>query len=87
MDDKSGKRGFAALDPETRKAIASRGGKAAHALGKGHRFTTDEARAGGARGGKAVARDAAHMAEIGRRGGLARHRGTDERAQDRDRVV
>jgi hypothetical protein len=38
-------RGFAALTPEQRKAIASMGGKAAHRSGNAHQFTTTEARA------------------------------------------
>jgi uncharacterized protein len=62
-------KGFASMDPEKRRAIASAGGKAAHAQGKAHRFTHEEAKAAGSKGGKAVSRDLAHMAEIGRKGG------------------
>lgn len=68
------KRGFATLDLETRRAIASMGGKAAHAQGRAHVFTSEEARLAGAKGGTAVAKNAGHMAAIGRTGGLARHR-------------
>jgi general stress protein YciG len=87
MQDKTitNKRGFAALDPETRKAIAASGGKAAQALGKAHRLTTEESRKGGTRAGAEVARDVAHMAEIGRRGGLARQRAARERRQQEGR--
>ena len=46
-------RGFAAMTPEKRRDIASRGGKAAHAVGTAHKFTSDEARAAGTKGGKA----------------------------------
>jgi general stress protein YciG len=60
------------MDPETQKVIASKGGKAAHEQGRAHEFTPDEARRAGARGGVAVSRDRAHMAEIGRRGGKSR---------------
>ena len=49
------KRGFAAMSPEKRKEIASRGGKRAHEKGKAHRFTKDEARDAGSKGGKAAA--------------------------------
>ena len=45
-------RGFASLSPARRKEIASMGGKAAAAQGKGHRFTSQEARAAGRLGGK-----------------------------------
>jgi len=47
------RRGFAAMSPEMRKEIASRGGRAAHAAGVGHRFTKDEASAAGRKGGLA----------------------------------
>lgn len=66
------KRGFASLPPERRRAIASQGGQAAHSRGTAHRFTPDEARIAGRRGGVAVSQDAGHMAAIGRRGGLAK---------------
>jgi len=36
-------RGFASMAPERRAEISSRGGKAAHASGKAHRFTSEEA--------------------------------------------
>jgi hypothetical protein len=44
-------RGFAKLDPETRKKIASAGGKMAHRLGTAHEWTSEEASAAGAIGG------------------------------------
>jgi hypothetical protein len=34
-------RGFAAISPERRRDISSKGGKAAHAAGTAHRFTKD----------------------------------------------
>jgi general stress protein YciG len=46
-------RGFAAMDPERVREIASRGGKRVHELGKGHQFTSDEAREAGTKGGTA----------------------------------
>lgn len=45
------RRGFAAMDPELARAIASKGGKAAHAAGTAHQFTSAEAREAGRRGG------------------------------------
>jgi uncharacterized protein len=74
MSSKKSHRGFAAMDAESVKAIARKGGKAAHEQGAAHEFTSEEARAAGAKGGKAVAKDRAHMAKIGRMGGLARRR-------------
>lgn len=66
------KRGFASMDPQKQKEIASRGGKAAHAKGTAHEFTTEEARDAGRKGGLIVSRDRAHMVAIGREGGHMR---------------
>jgi hypothetical protein len=67
-------RGFASMDREKQREIASKGGHAAHAKGTAHEFTPDEARAAGRKGGEAVSRDRAHMAAIGREGGQHSHR-------------
>lgn len=67
-------RGFASMSPEKQREIASQGGKAAHAKGRAHEFTPEEAREAGRRGGTNLSVDRAHMAEIGRRGGLSRAR-------------
>lgn len=66
------RRGFASMDPARQREIASKGGKAAHAKGTAHEWTSDEARVAGRRGGEVVSRDRAHMAAIGREGGEAR---------------
>ena len=68
------KRGFASMDPNKQREIASKGGRAAHAKGTAHEFTTDEARVAGRKGGEAVSRDRAHMSAIGREGGHSRGR-------------
>lgn len=47
------RRGFASMDPEKQREIASRGGRAAHAKGTAHRFTPEEARIAGRKGGEA----------------------------------
>lgn len=46
------RRGFAAMSPEQQRDIASRGGRASHESGRGHRFSTEEARAAGRKGGQ-----------------------------------
>jgi uncharacterized protein len=66
------RRGFAAMSPEKHRAIASKGGLAAHEKGTAHQFNPTEASAAGKKGGATVSSDRAHMAEIGRKGGLAR---------------
>ena len=71
-------RGFAAMDREKQRQIASMGGKAAHAKGTAHEFTSQEAAAAGSKGGKAAhLRGTAHefsreeAAAAGRKGGQA----------------
>src|SRR5262245_213371 len=63
------KRGFAAMSPEKQRAIASKGGQAAHQKGTAHEFTPEEARHAGRLGGRTVGENRAHMAAIGRKGG------------------
>lgn len=46
-------RGFAAMDRKKVSEIASKGGKAAHAAGTAHQFSSDEARNAGKKGGVA----------------------------------
>ena len=41
------RRGFAAMDPQRQREIASLGGRAAHQSGHAHEFTVEEARAAG----------------------------------------
>ena len=76
-------RGFASMNPEKQREIASKGGRAAHAKGTAHEFSTDEAREAGRKGGQAVSRNREHMAAIGRKGGMesgqrARSKGPDD---------
>lgn len=41
------RRGFASMDPQRQREIASLGGRTAHQLGKAHEFTPEEAKAAG----------------------------------------
>jgi len=50
-DTKSG-RGFASMDSERQRSIASMGGKAAHQKGTAHEWDSNEAREAGRKGGK-----------------------------------
>jgi hypothetical protein len=67
-------RGFASMDPEKQRQIASKGGKASHARGTAHEFTSEEASRAGR---KAHAQGNAHewtseeAREAGRKGGQA----------------
>jgi general stress protein YciG len=49
------RRGFASMDRDRVRSIASSGGKAAHQKGTAHEFNPDEAREAGRKGGKARA--------------------------------
>jgi general stress protein YciG len=77
-------RGFASMDPERQREIASHGGRSAHARGTAHEFTAEEARQAGSKGGKvAHQRGTAHefdseeARQAGRKGGevSGAHRG------------
>jgi general stress protein YciG len=46
-------RGFASMDPQRQREIASEGGRAAHEKGTAHEFTSEEAREAGRKGGQA----------------------------------
>ena len=65
------RRGFAAMDRDRVREIASKGGKAAHAAGTAHQFSSDEARVAGRKGG---------MAPHVRRGGVRRRPNGDTAA-------
>lgn len=72
-------RGFASMDPEKQREIAAEGGRAAHASGNAHEFTSEEAREAGSKGGKAAHQsgnahefDSEEAREAGAKGGRAR---------------
>jgi uncharacterized protein len=77
-------RGFAAMDPEKQRVIASEGGRTAHLKGTAHEFNTEEARSAGRKGGEKVSQNREHMAEIGRKGGRSSgsHRRRNESQPD-----
>jgi len=45
-------RGFASMDENKQREIASQGGKAAHEKGSAHEFSSEEAREAGRKGGQ-----------------------------------
>lgn len=80
MAEKS-RRGFAVMDSAKQKEIASKGGKAAHAKGSAHEFTSEQAREAGRKGGRmAHAKGTAHeftreeAQAAGKKGGRAHRR-------------
>lgn len=48
---KKGKQGFASMGKDAQREIASKGGKIAHERGTAHKWTSEEARAAGKKGG------------------------------------
>lgn len=67
------------MDPEKVRAIASKGGKAAHATGTAHQFSTEEAREAGKKGGLAphVRRGGSAKQPTGQKASEAVGRATD----------
>ena len=63
-------RGFASMDPERQRAIASEGGTAAHEKGTAHEFTSEEARrAGSMSHGNRQSENAGTRATVSKSGG------------------
>ncbi|RSZ59016.1 hypothetical protein HF313_25235 [Massilia atriviolacea] len=60
-------RGFASMDPERQREIASEGGKAAHQKGTAHEFTSEEARRAGSmsHGNRQAAQGGARSGALG----------------------
>jgi len=58
-------RGFAAMDKDRQRKIASAGGRAAHECGNAHEFTSEEARSARRKGGMSISQNREHMAAIG----------------------
>jgi uncharacterized protein len=48
----SSNRGFAAMDPDYQRQIAREGGRIAHERGVAHKWTSEEAREAGRKGGQ-----------------------------------
>ncbi len=53
QENNKDKRGFASMDEDEQREIASKGGKAAHEKGTAHEFDSEEAREAGRKGGEA----------------------------------
>ena len=73
MENNTSNRGFASMDEDKQREIASKGGKAAHQKGTAHEFTSEEAKKAGQKGGQARQQNNA--------GGDTAEAGTDELAE------
>jgi general stress protein YciG len=52
VGDGKARRGFASMDPALQQRLAAEGGKASHANGRAHKWTVEEAREAGRKGGQ-----------------------------------
>jgi uncharacterized protein len=85
MSEKKG-RGFASMDEARQRAIASKGGKAAHQKGTAHEFTPEEAREAGRKGGQAAhQKGTAHQFTSEEARAAGRKGGQAARARNRQR--
>ncbi len=71
---RSGARGTAAMDPQTRKEVARKGGLA---VSRNRQHMSEIGR----KGGQSVSKNREHMAKIGRKGGAASRGGTGQGEQ------
>lgn len=75
------------MDPARAFELRSRGGKAVQAMGKAHKFTPEEAREAGKKGGLAASRDHERMVAIGRLGGKKRVENARRKKVEAEKVV
>jgi general stress protein YciG len=68
-------RGFASMDPQRQREIASEGGRAAHEKGTAHEFTSEEAREAGRKGGMARSANRRNAMNGGNSGNSGSHSG------------
>ena len=68
-------RGFASMDPQRQREIASEGGRAAHEKGTAHEFTSEEAREAGRKGGMARSANRRNAMNGGSSGNSGSHGG------------
>ncbi|MBV7537722.1 KGG domain-containing protein [Duganella sp. sic0402] len=71
-------RGFASMDPERQREIAAEGGRAAHASGNAHEFTSEEARQAGSMSHKNDGNQQSGSASGGSRSGGDQQGGSQE---------
>jgi general stress protein YciG len=77
-------RGFASMDAERQRAIASAGGRAAHRSGNAHEFNAEEAREAGRRGGlaRSASRQASRSVQLADGQGVMQMQSADAQAAD-----
>ncbi|MFL6716225.1 MAG: KGG domain-containing protein [Burkholderiaceae bacterium] len=78
--DRTSMRGFASMDPNQQRAIASEGGRAAHRSGNAHEFTSEEARRAGSMSHKNSRKSSGNQgsAAAGNEGGGSARGGSSE---------
>jgi len=76
-------RGFASMDPERQREIASEGGKAAHQKGTAHEFTSEEARRAGSMSHGNRQSEQASTRSGGKQGGSGGNKQSGQEAGDK----
>lgn len=75
MENRSSRRGLALANEETRRNVARKGGQSVPAGERSFSKDVHLASKAGHLGGAVVSQNRAHMSEIGKKGGEARHAG------------
>ncbi|HEY9785066.1 MAG TPA: KGG domain-containing protein [Candidatus Obscuribacterales bacterium] len=78
---KGGGRGFAGMDEQKQREIASKGGKEAHRKGTAHEFTSEEAAEAGRKGGQARGAARRLAAEPAARQQMAQEKSQEQHVQ------
>lgn len=81
-----GEQGFASMDDEKQREIASKGGKAAHEKGTAHEFTSEEAKEAGHKGGKVAHEKGTAHEFTSEEAKEAGHKGGETVSQDREHM-
>jgi general stress protein YciG len=76
------RRGFAVMDRDKQREIAAKGGRAAHEKGTAHRWSEEEAKEAGRKGGAASHRNAHRTGPNGSKDQLTSEAHTDEPPTD-----
>jgi general stress protein YciG len=76
------RRGFAVMDRDKQREIAAKGGRAAHEKGTAHRWSEEEAKEAGRKGGAASHRNAHRTGRNGSKDQLTSEPPTDEPPTD-----
>lgn len=76
------RRGFASMDPQKQRSIASEGGRAAHRQGVAHEWNSEEAREAGRKGGQNSHGGGRNRVRMDNRENMEENRGTQDTSDE-----